>query len=64
MDIDDILSRAETQEMTGGESMGDNLLSQFKMANFTMDEKELGEADGRRLSTSAVEGTCTSAIIK
>ena len=55
MDIDDILSRAETQEMPGDSSVGHDLLSQFKMANFTMDEKELGDAnpEGRRLSMSA-----------
>ena len=52
MDIDDILSRAETQEVAGEGSVGDDLLSQFKMANFAIDEKELGDSqpDGRRLS--------------
>ncbi len=61
MDIDDILSRAETQDTTGETSVGNDLLSQFKMANFTMDEKELTANDSqsdpsRRLSTS-MEGT-------
>lgn len=59
MDIDEILSRAETQEVTEEGSVGNDLLSQFKMANFAIDEKELGgsQPDNRRMSTSA-EGTC------
>ncbi len=54
MDIDDILSRAETQEITQEGSVGDDLLSQFKMANFAIDEQELGDSqsDGRRLSVT------------
>ena len=43
MDIDDILRRAETQTATEESSTANDLLSQFKMANFAMDEEELGE---------------------
>lgn len=38
VDIDDILQRAETREMEQ-HSMGDELLSQFKVANFSIDEE-------------------------
>uniref|UniRef100_A0A8D2LIS8 Chromodomain helicase DNA binding protein 1 n=1 Tax=Varanus komodoensis TaxID=61221 RepID=A0A8D2LIS8_VARKO len=43
MDIDEILKRAETRENeTGPLSVGDELLSQFKVANFaTMDEDDI-----------------------
>lgn len=57
MDIDEILRRAETQEATGeGSSVANELLSQFKVASFTMDEKEFDTSDdgtSRRLSLSA-----------
>ena len=54
MDIDEILRRAETQQVSGEESsVAHELLSQFKVASFTLDEKELGDVDdGRRMSTS------------
>uniref|UniRef100_A0A4W4GJT2 DNA helicase n=1 Tax=Electrophorus electricus TaxID=8005 RepID=A0A4W4GJT2_ELEEL len=38
MDIDEILRLAETRESDLGSSATDELLSQFKVANFTMDE--------------------------
>ncbi|XP_052437829.1 chromodomain-helicase-DNA-binding protein 2 isoform X5 [Carassius gibelio] len=38
MDIDEILRLAETRESDQGSSATDELLSQFKFANFTMDE--------------------------
>uniref|UniRef100_A0AAR2JW17 DNA helicase n=1 Tax=Pygocentrus nattereri TaxID=42514 RepID=A0AAR2JW17_PYGNA len=38
MDIDEILRLAETRESDQGSSATDELLSQFKVANFTMDE--------------------------
>ncbi|XP_051953610.1 chromodomain-helicase-DNA-binding protein 2-like isoform X4 [Xyrauchen texanus] len=38
MDIDEILRLAETRESEQGSSATDELLSQFKVANFTMDE--------------------------
>ena len=41
MDIDDILSRAETQVSNEEASSHDDLLSQFKVASFAMDEDEL-----------------------
>ena len=42
MDIDDILRRAETQEsFPEAMSAGSELLSQFKVASFAMDEEEL-----------------------
>ncbi|XP_043919808.1 chromodomain-helicase-DNA-binding protein 1 [Protopterus annectens] len=43
MDIDEILRRAETRENEGGPlSVGDELLSQFKVANFsTMDDDDI-----------------------
>lgn len=55
MDIDEILRRAETQEISGEESAAaHDLLSQFKVASFAMDEGELGgdysDLEGRRLS--------------
>lgn len=40
MDIDDILSRAEMQA-TSDESSHNDLLSQFKVASFALDEEEL-----------------------
>ena len=54
MDIDEILRRAETQQVSGEESsVAHELLSQFKVASFTLDEKELSDVDdGRRMSTS------------
>lgn len=54
MDIDEILRRAETQQVSGEESsVAHELLSQFKVASFTLDEKELGDVDdARRMSTS------------
>lgn len=56
MDIDEILRRAETQELTDEGSVGNDLLSQFKMANFAIDEKELtggSQPENRRMSTTA-----------
>lgn len=56
MDIDEILRRAETQDMIGNDdtSVAHELLSQFKVASFTMDEKELEcSDDGRRLSLTS-----------
>ena len=58
MDIDEILSRAETQEVPGEDSsVANDLLSQFKMASFAMNEEEFDDkhpegGDGRRISTS------------
>ncbi|KAE8635713.1 hypothetical protein XENTR_v10002714 [Xenopus tropicalis] len=45
MDIDEILKRAETRENEGGPlTVGDELLSQFKVANFsTMEEDDMVE---------------------
>uniref|UniRef100_A0A672PBV0 Chromodomain-helicase-DNA-binding protein 2-like n=1 Tax=Sinocyclocheilus grahami TaxID=75366 RepID=A0A672PBV0_SINGR len=40
MDIDEILRLAETRESDQGSSATDELLSQFKVANFTMDESK------------------------
>ncbi|XP_063820136.1 chromodomain-helicase-DNA-binding protein 1 isoform X3 [Pseudophryne corroboree] len=47
MDIDEILKRAETRENEGGPlTVGDELLSQFKVANFsTMEEDDIVEPD-------------------
>ncbi|CAJ0941548.1 unnamed protein product [Ranitomeya imitator] len=47
MDIDEILKRAETRENEGGPfTVGDELLSQFKVANFsTMEEDDMVESD-------------------
>ena len=60
MDIDEILSRAETQEVPGEDSsVANDLLSQFKMASFAMNEEEFddkhleGGGEGRRISTSS-----------
>ncbi|XP_056334877.1 chromodomain-helicase-DNA-binding protein 2 isoform X3 [Danio aesculapii] len=49
MDIDEILRLAETRESDQGSSATDELLSQFKVANFTMDEStpDLDEKPGR-----------------
>ncbi|XP_028813134.1 chromodomain-helicase-DNA-binding protein 2 isoform X1 [Denticeps clupeoides] len=49
MDIDEILRLAETRESDQGSSATDELLSQFKVANFTMDESapELDERPAR-----------------
>ena len=57
MDIDEILKRAETQEISGEESAtAHELLSQFKVASFAMGEEELGgdfsDNEGRRMSIS------------
>ncbi len=41
MDLDEILSRAETQVSNDETSSHDDLLSQFKVASFAMDEVEL-----------------------
>ena len=40
MDIDDILSRAETQATSEEDSSHNDLLSQFKVASFAMEEDE------------------------
>ncbi|KAJ1208478.1 hypothetical protein NDU88_003863, partial [Pleurodeles waltl] len=47
MDIDEILKRAETRENEGGPStVGDELLSQFKVANFSaMEENDIVDAE-------------------
>ncbi|TNM92483.1 hypothetical protein fugu_019495 [Takifugu bimaculatus] len=51
MDIDEILKRAETRENDPGPStVGEELLSQFKVANFTMMEEE--EIDSERSQRS------------
>ncbi|XP_018099831.1 chromodomain-helicase-DNA-binding protein 1 isoform X3 [Xenopus laevis] len=52
MDIDEILKRAETRENEGGPlTVGDELLSQFKVANFsTMEEDDMVEPDGNSKS--------------
>ena len=49
MDIDDILRRAETQEESFPEALsaGSELLSQFKVASFAMDEEELAPKSHR-----------------
>ena len=61
MDIDDILRRAETQETAAEESsMANDLLSQFKVASFTIDKEEFksdkdqsgSQTPGRRVSVS------------
>ena len=64
MDIDDILRRAETQEAAAEESsMANDLLSQFKVASFTIDKEEFKsdkdqhpepgpQTPGRRVSVS------------
>jgi chromodomain-helicase-DNA-binding protein 1 len=45
MDIDEILHRAEAQEiLPDGPAVGQDLLSQFKVASFTIDENELDSA--------------------
>lgn len=41
MDIDDILRRAETQATTEEDTSHSDLLSQFKVASFAMDEDQL-----------------------
>ena len=41
MDIDEILSRAETQATNEESSSHDDLLSQFKVASFALDEDEI-----------------------
>ena len=43
MDIDEILSRAETQATAEESSSHDDLLSQFKVASFALDEDEIEE---------------------
>uniref|UniRef100_A0A4W5NSN6 Chromodomain helicase DNA binding protein 1 n=1 Tax=Hucho hucho TaxID=62062 RepID=A0A4W5NSN6_9TELE len=49
MDIDDILKRAETRENDPGPStVGEELLSQFKVANFSMMEEEEIVMDSER----------------
>uniref|UniRef100_A0A8D3CCD7 DNA helicase n=1 Tax=Scophthalmus maximus TaxID=52904 RepID=A0A8D3CCD7_SCOMX len=49
MDIDEILKRAETRENDPGPStVGEELLSQFKVANFTMMEDEEIDIDSER----------------
>ncbi|XP_061836669.1 chromodomain-helicase-DNA-binding protein 1 [Nerophis lumbriciformis] len=49
MDIDEILKRAETRENDPGPStVGEELLSQFKVANFTMMDEEEIEMDSER----------------
>lgn len=45
LDIDEILRRAETQATTEESSAANDLLSQFKVASFTLDEEELGGED-------------------
>ncbi|XP_069481555.1 chromodomain-helicase-DNA-binding protein 1 [Ambystoma mexicanum] len=47
MDIDEILNRAETRENEGGPStVGDELLSQFKVANFsTMEDNDIVDTE-------------------
>ena len=45
LDIDEILRRAETQATTEESSAANDLLSQFKVASFTLDEEELGGGD-------------------
>ena len=56
MDIDDILRRAETQISSAEDSsVGNELLSQFKVASFAMDEVDLQDAKSktdRRASTA------------
>ena len=59
MDIDDILRRAETQEAAAEEcSMANDLLSQFKVASFTIDKEEFdkeqpgSQTPARRVSVS------------
>ena len=42
MDIDEILRRAEAQTTTDESSSHSDLLSQFKVASFALDEEELG----------------------
>ncbi|XP_062869656.1 chromodomain-helicase-DNA-binding protein 1 isoform X2 [Trichomycterus rosablanca] len=49
MDIDEILKRAETRENDPGPAtVGEELLSQFKVANFSMMEEEDMDANGNR----------------
>lgn len=56
MDIDDILRRAETQvNSVEDNSVGSELLSQFKVASFAMDEGDLQDTKpkaDRRASTA------------
>ncbi|XP_061703590.1 chromodomain-helicase-DNA-binding protein 1 isoform X2 [Syngnathoides biaculeatus] len=53
MDIDEILKRAETRENDPGPStVGEELLSQFKVANFTMMEEEEIDIDSERSQRS------------
>ncbi|XP_049594392.1 chromodomain-helicase-DNA-binding protein 1 [Syngnathus scovelli] len=53
MDIDEILKRAETRENDPGPStVGEELLSQFKVANFTMMEEEEIDMDSERSQRS------------
>lgn len=54
MDIDEILRGAEAQSATDESSSHSDLLSQFKVASFALDEEELGPTP---LTTpTAVEG--------
>ena len=55
MDIDDILRRAETQSTTEESSVANDLLSQFKVASFALDEEDLGE-DHTPLATPTPSG--------
>uniref|UniRef100_A0A8C6TD69 Chromodomain helicase DNA binding protein 1 n=1 Tax=Neogobius melanostomus TaxID=47308 RepID=A0A8C6TD69_9GOBI len=53
MDIDEILKRAETRENDPGPStVGEELLSQFKVANFTMMDDEELDIDSERSQRS------------
>ncbi|KAM9841440.1 chromodomain-helicase-DNA-binding protein 1 [Aulostomus maculatus] len=53
MDIDEILKRAETRENDPGPStVGEELLSQFKVANFSMMEEEEMDMDSERSQRS------------
>ncbi|KAF3702432.1 Chromodomain-helicase-DNA-binding protein 1 [Channa argus] len=53
MDIDEILKRAETRENDPGPStVGEELLSQFKVANFSMMEEEEIDIDSERSQRS------------
>ena len=58
MDIDEILRRAETQETSReGTSVAQELLSQFKVASFSMDENALNNVyEGHKTVTSIKEG--------
>lgn len=56
MDIDDILKRAETQTAMEDTSAANELLSQFNVASFALDEEELGGDPAPLATPTSLEG--------